>query len=229
MTRSLTSRRFLRTGALVSALAATALALISPVPADAHSALVSSSPAAGSTVATAPTSIVLNFDEAVQELSKSAISVSSPTGAEMVDGSIKSAGPVVQASLAPFTDEGAYTVTFRIVSADGHEVNDTFAFNFFTSASAADAPSGAAAPGDSPSAAADSANDAPSDASATLGSGQDIPTESATPMAASAIASAPKPQASSTTKWVVFAVFGSALYFGTRFARKYRRRKNAGT
>ena len=227
MTSPLTSRRFLRTGALLSALAATALGLMSPVPADAHSALVSSSPAAGSTVAAAPTSIVLNFDEAVQELSKSAISVSSPTGAEMVDGSIKIAGPVVQASLAPFTDEGAYTVTFRIVSADGHEVNDTFAFNFFKSASAADASSGAAAPGDSPSAAADSANDSPSDAPATLGSGQNG-LESATPMAASAIASAPKPQ-SSTTKWVLFAVFGAALYFGTRFARNYRRRKNAAS
>ncbi|MBO9569629.1 MAG: copper resistance protein CopC [Cellulomonas iranensis] len=118
------------------------LALTTAGPAAAHNALRSSDPADGSTVATAPDAITLTFDQAALEL-----------GTEIVvtaaDGTIVSEGPaqlvdtsVVQ-PLAAERPAGAYSVMWRVTSADGHPIIGAFSF---TATDAAGAPAAPAEP-----------------------------------------------------------------------------------
>ncbi|KSW20909.1 copper resistance CopC family protein [Cellulomonas sp. B6] len=115
------------------------LALATAGPASAHNALRSSDPADGSTVATAPDAVTLTFDQAALEL-----------GTEIVvtaaDGTIVSEGPVqlvdtsVVQPLAAERPAGAYSVMWRVTSADGHPIVGAFAFTATDAAGAAAAP-----------------------------------------------------------------------------------------
>jgi len=101
--------------------------------AQAHADLVSSDPAAGATLATAPTELRLTFSEApdpalsaVELLTTGASPVS--TGGQRVEGR--------STLVVPITDplaEGTYTVTWRVVAIDdGHVTSGAFAFGVGT-------------------------------------------------------------------------------------------------
>jgi copper resistance protein C len=96
-------------------------------PASAHSQLISMDPADGSTVAVAPTQVVLTFDENIQHIG-AAVVVIGPGGTRVDDGPVVVAGPTATEQLHPLTTPGRYTVSYRVVSDDGHPVTCTLGF-----------------------------------------------------------------------------------------------------
>ena len=111
-------------------LALTFLLAMYALPAGAHSALVSSVPAADSTVVDFPMDVTLTFNE---ELLK--VGEENPNKLEVFDesGVLVSGAPVVTGAnfTAPvgINGNGVYTVKYRVVSKDGHVVEDEYQFN----------------------------------------------------------------------------------------------------
>lgn len=107
-----------------------ALALLTGLgTADAHSQLLSSDPTTGSVLAAAPTSVVLTFNEALLEETV-AIAISDSSGA-VVSGTVASAaGAVVTVPWPVGLGPDTYTVSYRVVSADGHPVTGSIAFTY---------------------------------------------------------------------------------------------------
>ncbi|PPF69979.1 copper resistance protein CopC [Clavibacter michiganensis] len=115
-------------------------------PASAHDYLVSSSPAAGSTVDAPPTEVALTFSDVILDLGaggdasdgsapasggSSVVQVTGPDGAgtRFETGCAVNAGRVVSVPVA-LGGSGEYRVTWRVVSADGHPVSDSIAFTY---------------------------------------------------------------------------------------------------
>ena len=105
--------------------AVTALAFVSP--ASAHSALVSSSPADGSTLGVAPAEVVLTFNENVVTVGDQVI-VTSPSGRLVNEGNPQILDSTVTEQLRPLSENGTYLINYRIVSADGHPVQRQLSF-----------------------------------------------------------------------------------------------------
>jgi copper transport protein len=98
--------------------------------ADAHAELVSSEPAAGSQLDTAPDRVVLEFTEAV-ELTEDTVRVLDAEGRRIAIGDPEhpdGAGDAVAASLPGDLGDGAYVVAWRVVSSDSHPIGGAFTF-----------------------------------------------------------------------------------------------------
>ena len=112
--------------------------LIGPAgPASAHNELVSTEPTADAVLDAPPSSLVLEFSEAVLEISPTVV-LTGPTGdvgldAPVVDETLVSVP--IPAALAP----GGYSVIWRVVSADGHPVQGAFTFTVTAPAATAGA------------------------------------------------------------------------------------------
>lgn len=174
---------------LVFALAVVAIAPAFAAPAaralPMHAQLLGSTPADGSTVETAA-EVVLEFNEEVNP-DFVAVRVAGPDGAE-VDGAPVVDGRRVTQALRTDLAAGPHTVTYRVVSADGHPISGSVTFTT-TAAPAATAP-----PSDTASATAS----APVDSTASAG-----PAATPTP-AATAPASTEADDGS--TPWLVVAL-----------------------
>lgn len=108
-----------------------ALALLGAGPASAHSALVSTDPADGSTLRTAPTAVTLTFNEDVKgQFSK--VIVTDPEGRQVAEAATV-AGPVVSARLPAGLVDGRYRVVYSVVSADTHRIAGELHFTLATS------------------------------------------------------------------------------------------------
>ena len=111
-------------------IALTLLLMASAFPVNAHSTLVSSNPAAESTVVDFPMEVTLTFNE---ELLK--VGQENPNKVEVFDESgvlVSGASVLSGASIAApvgINGNGAYTVKYRVVSKDGHVVEDEYQFN----------------------------------------------------------------------------------------------------
>lgn len=118
--------------AVAAAAVATIAALAVAAPASAHDELVSSSPAADAQLTTAPTELSLTFSNdllSLDENSGTAMTVVDQAGEDWVDGE-----PVIQADnvtvpLAEGMPDGAYTVTWQVVSSDGHPTSGEYSFS----------------------------------------------------------------------------------------------------
>ncbi|WP_410638913.1 copper resistance CopC family protein [Amycolatopsis sp. lyj-346] len=121
-----------------------AAAVLGAPAAAAHSVLVSSSPSADAALAVTPAEAVLEFNEPVENRFTE-LTVLGPDGASHWE-----AGPVsvvdtrVSAPLRPLGPAGAYTIRYRVTSADGHPVSGTIPFRL-TAAGGGDAAVPAAA------------------------------------------------------------------------------------
>lgn len=116
------------TASLTAALAGviTLLAALFAQPAMAHSELLESTPADGSTVSEAPRQVQLVFGEDVVQQG-GAIVVEASDGARVDQAkTFATDANVATVQLVNDTPPGQYTVNFRVVSADGHIVSDTF-------------------------------------------------------------------------------------------------------
>ena len=110
--------------------ALTLLLMASAFPVNAHSVLVSSVPSADSTVVDFPMEVTLTFNE---ELLK--VGQENPNKVEVFDESgtlVSGVSVLTGASIAApvgINGNGAYTVMYRVVSKDGHVVEDEYQFN----------------------------------------------------------------------------------------------------
>ncbi|WP_328353904.1 copper resistance protein CopC/CopD [Streptomyces sp. NBC_00445] len=132
----------------------TALALLGAVlafllggagPASAHAALTGSDPADTAVLKTAPQQVTLTFTEAVSP-SDGSLRVLSPKNERVNKGSVERADGktnTVRVTLPDKLAKGTYTVSWRVVSADGHPISGAFTFSIGKpSATSAVLPSG---------------------------------------------------------------------------------------
>ncbi|MCM3554118.1 copper resistance protein CopC [Janibacter melonis] len=125
--------------ALVACVAAV-LALAGALPASAHAALVRSSPTSGSMLTAVPPEVALTFNEAIDPQFTSVTVKSGSTTASTGKPTVE--GPTVYQSLDPRMDEGTYTVSYRVTSADGHPVSGSYTFTYKSSGGEDPEPSG---------------------------------------------------------------------------------------
>lgn len=118
-------------GRLVAALVAGALAVTAPLlgasPAEAHEQLLSSSPAEGERLAVAPTELALEFTDEVMDLG-AVLRLSDAAGAAWELGEPVLEGARVAASVESALPDGAYSLAWRVVSADGHPISGLVPF-----------------------------------------------------------------------------------------------------
>lgn len=117
-------------------------------PAQAHSVLLGTDPDDGEQLAAAPEEVSLTFNEDITDLGTEVV-ITTGDGENVNDGDVEVAGPVVTQQLIDDRPEGAYTVTWRAVSSDGHPISGEFTFTASESvggAGEADTPAEDAAP-----------------------------------------------------------------------------------
>src|SRR5436305_6146099 len=112
-------------------LCAVLVALTGTGSASAHAALIATVPGQGAVVATMPATVSLTFSEAVV-VAPSGVRVFGPDGAEVDDGHATHLGsaPTVGVQVVSDTSQqGTYTVSWRVLSADSHPVAGAFTFS----------------------------------------------------------------------------------------------------
>lgn len=136
-------RRQLLSAVLATLVLATAL-LGFGAPASAHDAAESSSPAQGTTVATAPEQVSVTFNKNPLGIGAQ-FSVKDSAGAEWADGAVEIVDSTATQKLKVGAPAGAYTVAWRVVSSDSHPIEGTFGFTATAAAAGAAAASPSAA------------------------------------------------------------------------------------
>lgn len=106
-----------------------AIAAFATTPAFAHAHLLKATPAADSTVATAPSALVLDFSEGVQ-LAFTGVAVTGPDKAAVTTGTptVSSDGKELTVPLNAPLAAGSYAVAWHALAADGHKSTGTYAF-----------------------------------------------------------------------------------------------------
>lgn len=127
--------------AVIAVMVALALTAFSPQRAHGDAALQNSSPAAGRAPTGSPTEIELTFNEEPLTIGTQ-ILVEGPDGSA-TEGDFEVTTTTVRQPLKADLPDGDYTVKWRIVSRDGHPVNDAYTFTL-TSARGTNPPSTAA-------------------------------------------------------------------------------------
>jgi methionine-rich copper-binding protein CopC len=107
-------------------MATAVLASLLALPAYAHSELMGSSPEDGEQLYALPDELTLEFNENIAEIGIE-ITVTDSAGADATDGPPEVDGPVVSQPLGGGAT-GAYTVVWRVVSADGHPISGELTF-----------------------------------------------------------------------------------------------------
>ena len=161
--------RVLRTSTVI--LGATAamltLSITTGTAAQAHTKLVSSSPADGDTVTAAPAQITLTFDEPLMQ-SADTISINDASGQVIASQQVQPNGAVVSVAWPANLKSGDYEIAYRVVADDGHPQMGAIHFTFAGAADSAAPSSATSAPAaSSPSAAASPASTATSAESTT--------------------------------------------------------------
>jgi len=129
---------------LIAATVILALTAISTQQAHGDAALQNSSPAAGSVFISRPTQIELTFTEEALTIGTQIV-VEGPDGSA-TDGDLDVDATTVRQPLKAALPEGNYTVEWRIVSGDGHPVNDTYTFTITRTPETNHTPTAAASP-----------------------------------------------------------------------------------
>jgi copper transport protein len=123
----MTAHRKLIRLAAVSGLALGILILVA-APAGAHAVLLQTTPGEGAVLTSPPGSVSLRYDEQVT-VTPGGIRVYDSHGSRVDSGTITKPSPdVVQLGVRPHLADGAYVVTWRVISADTHPVEGAFTF-----------------------------------------------------------------------------------------------------
>jgi methionine-rich copper-binding protein CopC len=106
---------------------------ILPMPlAQAHAVLVFSNPAIDAHLAVMPTTVEVEFDGNLISLGSAktnVLSVEDSQGNQVDDGNTKVAGPLVTVGIKNPRATGLFTVSWRVVSSDGHPVEGSYQFS----------------------------------------------------------------------------------------------------
>jgi methionine-rich copper-binding protein CopC len=134
---------------------------MAPLPASAHDDLVSSSPAPGERLASAPVSVTLIFsDEMLADGAE--VAIIDGSGRDWAAGEPVVSETTVSVELEPDMPEAGYEIQWRVVSSDGHPISDIVPFTvgdfepLTRKPSPSSASEGGHAPGESESAERDS-------------------------------------------------------------------------
>ena len=126
---------------VAAASAAAALAVFTTgAPALAHNSLTKAVPAKNATLTRSPDAIELSFLQAV-DAKQLTIEVADAKGAAVAAGKPVAKGKVGSLALTSPLTGGTYTVTYRVVSTDGHPVKGSYKFTLDLPAVAAPLPS----------------------------------------------------------------------------------------
>ena len=124
---------------VVCALMCAAVALTGMPAASAHTALISSDPAADTALTAGPAAVSATFNEDLQP-SFAAMTVVGPDANLWSVGDPEVSGAVVSVPVRPLGPSGKYTVNYRVTSADGHVVSGSWSFTLTTATAAAPGP-----------------------------------------------------------------------------------------
>ena len=111
---------------LLSLVLAVGLLAAFPAVARAHDVLERTNPADGTTVRTLPSAVELTFAEQPVAVGAQVL-VAGPSG-HLESGAPVIDGRTVRQAIDPSAPAGAYTVTYRVTSGDGHPVTGTIRF-----------------------------------------------------------------------------------------------------
>ena len=176
----------------VAGIAAAAALVLAPASvAAAHDYVVGSDPAADSTVTTPPESVTVTFNDRVLDLSgdgsTNLLTVTGPgTGTRHFETGCATVADTKVSAPVALGPAGSYTVTYQVVSADGHTVSSSYAFTY-QPPPGTEAAQGTEA---SPCGATSTPTAAPTEAAGGSGGGSTAP--------ATATASTPQPTAASS-------------------------------
>jgi methionine-rich copper-binding protein CopC len=107
--------------------------------ASAHTRLLSSDPADGTSLDTGPDRVSLEFNESMQP-GFSTITVVGADGTQFQTGDVTADGDSVSIGVSPLGAAGRYEIGYRVISEDGHPVTGSVAFTLTTDGPAASAP-----------------------------------------------------------------------------------------
>ena len=115
--------------ALLAAVLALFLVLGTAGPASAHDELVRTNPESGATLDKAPTTLELTFSGDIQDIG-SEVRVTDSHGTDVTRGTLAVQNTKVSQPLREGGDtDETYTVTWRVVSQDGHPIEGTFTYS----------------------------------------------------------------------------------------------------
>lgn len=159
--------------ALLGAVALAATSLLGFSPAQAHDELVSSNPSQNAQLSQAPQSLELTYSGEIMDLDGvNQVRVSNAAGESMTEGSPQVEGKQVIQDLKSDQQEGTYTVSWRVVSSDGHPIQGTFTYQVGQGSDLASQAAGSSASSSAAeSLAASSTESAAADPLSQLGSG----------------------------------------------------------
>jgi methionine-rich copper-binding protein CopC len=112
------------------ALLSLALLFVGSGPASAHASLVGSDPEDGATLEAAPSAVTFTFSENIGN--PAYVAVTAPNGSKVDVSDVRAVDKEVTATIADVGQKGRYTVSYRVVSADGHPVEGTIHFSATT-------------------------------------------------------------------------------------------------
>jgi len=119
-------RTHTRLAGLLVALATAALSVVVTAPvATAHAELESTTPKQGSTVQRLPQQVTLTFSEAIR--TPAFVEVTGPGSAKVASGDVQVRDEVLTQQLGD-AGGGAYALSYRVTSADGHPISGTVRF-----------------------------------------------------------------------------------------------------
>lgn len=129
--------------------------------ASAHDELISSDPAAGSTVTKSPEKIELDFSGELQQLAgadTSVVALSAEDGTKLAS-EVTTKGKNVTVVPEKKLASGTYKLVYRVVSSDGHPIEESFNFTVKLPAAASATPNDSVTNAPAPSAPADETNE----------------------------------------------------------------------
>lgn len=99
----------------------------------AHSSMIEQFPKGNETISDMPLEVKLSFDEELLDLgSGNSVIVRNPDGKEVTTGATKLLSSNISRDLTASTMPGKYSVSYRVVSADGHVVEGEYQFTLRT-------------------------------------------------------------------------------------------------
>lgn len=127
MTKTPTVSTAARTFLAVATLAATSLLGMNA--ATAHDELISTNPADGSSLSQAPHQLELTFSGEIMKMDgANQVRVTNAAGENVTQGDPEIKGDTVTQNLATGAENDTYTVTWRVVSSDGHPIQGTLSY-----------------------------------------------------------------------------------------------------
>lgn len=95
--------------------------------------LISTSPAAGSTLKAAPSAVTMTVESSLMDLGNE-VTVTDPSGSRVDDGTLAVADTEVIIGMNKIVKAGIYTVSYRLLSENDLPLEGTFTFNYTTPA-----------------------------------------------------------------------------------------------